>query len=119
MATPDGLIAFGTQIPVINLVGDIANNGGVHVIEGNAVFVGREEAVIGLGEHGGKGQGVAFTGVDDKGIGAARKRWTGAISANRRRRYPALGIGKAHRHVIAIMTVCKDAAATDQQQHCK
>ena len=65
-ASPDGLIAFGAQIPIIYLVGDIADNGGVHVVERDAVFVGREEAVIGLGEHGGEGQGVAFVGVDDK-----------------------------------------------------
>ena len=114
-ASADWLIALRAQIPIIDLVGDIADDGGVHVVERDAVFGGREEAIIGLGEHGGEGQGVAFVGVHDKGVGAARKRWTGSVGADGHSRDAALGIGKAHRHVIAFVTVGEDAGANQQE----
>ena len=79
-AFPNRLIALGAQVPVIDLVGYIATDRLAHVIKRDAMFIRREESIVGLGEHGGKGQAVAGLGMDDKFIRAAGKCGGGAIA---------------------------------------
>ena len=65
------LIAFAAEIPIVDLVGHIAADRRAHVVEGDAVFIWRDEAIVGLGEHGGEGQSVALMSVDDEFVSAA------------------------------------------------
>ena len=82
------LIALAAEVPVINLVGDIAADRLAHIKEGDAVFIGRQEAIVGLGEHGSEAQGVAVVGVvDDKFVGAAGQGDARAFTANRHSRH--------------------------------
>ena len=115
-ALPDGLVALCAQVPIIDLVADIAADGRAHIIEGDAIFIWRQEAIVGLGEHGGEGQGIAFVGVDDKFISAAGQGGSRGISADRHSRHA--GIAECHHHAIiaaAIVAVSKDGTATQQQ----
>ena len=82
------LIALGAEVPVIDLVGNIAADWLAHVKEGDAVFIGRQEAIIGLRQHSGEAQVVAVVGVvDDKFVGAAGQGDARAFTANRHSRH--------------------------------
>jgi len=62
-----------------------------------------------LGEHGGEAQSVAFVGVDDEFVGAARQGNAHGIGAN----------GHGGHTGVCAMAVSEDGAATHQQQHGK
>ena len=119
-AFPNWLIAFSAQIPIVDLVGNIAADWLAHVVESDAVFIGREEAIVGLSEHGGEGQAIALVGMEDEFISAAGQGRSRTISADWHSRDAAFCIWHAHCHVVVtIMAVGENDAATYQQQQDK